>query len=83
MHSLHQASVNGAGRARAGVQQRRAGLKVSPCAASNKPSGSLEERIASGEFTDAGSTKERLTRPLRRALAADPTGLGVCGVALP
>ncbi|KAL4447666.1 hypothetical protein ABPG75_004885 [Micractinium tetrahymenae] len=37
---------------------------------------SLEERIASGEFTDAGSTKERLTRPLRRALAKDPVGPG-------
>ncbi|KAI3429441.1 hypothetical protein D9Q98_005535 [Chlorella vulgaris] len=37
---------------------------------------SLEERIASGEFTDAGSTKERLTRPLRRVLARDPVGPG-------
>ena len=38
--------------------------------------GSLEERIAAGEFTDAGSTKERLTRPLRRILAKDPIGPG-------
>ena len=36
----------------------------------------LEARIASGEFTDAGSTKERLTRPLRRLLAKDPLGPG-------
>lgn len=43
---------------------------------------SLEDRIASGEFTDAGSTKERLTRPLRRLLAKDPLGPGArrgCG----
>lgn len=38
--------------------------------------GSLEDRIAAGEFTDAGSTKERLTRPLRRVLAKDPIGPG-------
>jgi hypothetical protein len=38
--------------------------------------GSLDDRIASGEFTDAGSTKERMTRPLRKALASDPTGFG-------
>jgi hypothetical protein len=37
---------------------------------------SLDERIASGEFDDSGSTKERLTRPLRRALAKDPLGPG-------
>ncbi|GLC45871.1 hypothetical protein PLESTB_001447900 [Pleodorina starrii] len=32
----------------------------------------LDERIESGEFTDAGSTKEKLTRPLRQALAKEP-----------
>lgn len=37
---------------------------------------SLDERIASGEFSDVGSTKERLTRPLRRTLAKDPVGIG-------
>jgi hypothetical protein len=36
----------------------------------------LASRIESGEFTDSGSTKEKLTRPVRRALANDPTGLG-------
>lgn len=39
---------------------------------------SCVQRIASGEFTDAGSTKERLTRPIRRALAKDPVGPGAC-----
>lgn len=49
----------------------------------NKPGGKrklgqdLDDRIASGEFSDVGSTKERLTRPLRKALAADPIGPGV------
>ena len=28
------------------------------------------------QFTDRGSTKERLTRPLRKALAKDPVGPG-------
>lgn len=32
----------------------------------------LDARIESGEFTDEGSTKEKLTRPLRQALAKDP-----------
>eukprot|EP00879_Flechtneria_rotunda_P004614 GHRR01004870.1.p1 GENE.GHRR01004870.1~~GHRR01004870.1.p1 ORF type:complete len:511 (+),score=151.20 GHRR01004870.1:254-1786(+) len=38
--------------------------------------GSLDERILSGEFTDSGSTKERLTRPIRKFLAKDPVGVG-------
>ncbi len=37
---------------------------------------SLDERILSGEFTDSGSTKEKITRPLRKLLAKDPVGLG-------
>ncbi|KXZ44112.1 hypothetical protein GPECTOR_73g633 [Gonium pectorale] len=32
----------------------------------------LDARIESGEFTDAGSTKEKITRPLRQALAKEP-----------
>ena len=36
----------------------------------------LDDRIASGEFTDAGSTKEKLTRPIRKLLAQDPVGPG-------
>jgi beta-ring hydroxylase len=36
----------------------------------------LDSRIASGEFSDAGSTKEKVTRPVRKALAQDPTGVG-------
>jgi len=37
---------------------------------SRKAGASLDERIASGEFTDAGSTKEQLTRPVRKALSS-------------
>lgn len=37
----------------------------------------LEARIAAGEFGDTGgSTKEKITRPVRRFLANDPLGLG-------
>jgi beta-ring hydroxylase len=36
----------------------------------------LEERIASGEFDDSGSTKEKITRPVRKLLAKDPVGPG-------
>eukprot|EP00877_Chromochloris_zofingiensis_P008598 jgi/Chrzof1/3992/Cz13g16110.t1_CYP97A1[v5.2] len=51
------------------------------CASSDDPSKAgkstnLDERIFSGEFTDSGSTKERLTRPVRKLLAQDPTGIG-------
>jgi hypothetical protein len=42
-----------------------------------KPLGeNLDQRILSGEFTDAGSTKEKLTRPVRKLLAQDPVGAG-------
>ena len=37
---------------------------------------SLDERIASGEFDDSGSTKEKMTRPLRKMLAKEPLGIG-------
>lgn len=37
----------------------------------------LEARIASGEF-GVGSGKEDITKPLRQALASDPTGTGTC-----
>ena len=37
---------------------------------------SLDERISSGEFTDVGSTKDRLIRPIRELLARDPFGPG-------
>lgn len=41
------------------------------------PSGSnLDARISSGEFTDAGSTKEKLSRPVRQLLAKDKLGPG-------
>jgi hypothetical protein len=36
----------------------------------------LDDRILSGEFSDTGSTKEQLTRPIRKALAEDPVGIG-------
>jgi hypothetical protein len=42
----------------------------------------LGNRILSGEFTDSGSTKEKLTRPVRKFLAQDPTGIGEWGVAV-
>lgn len=38
----------------------------------------INSRILSGEFTDSGSTKEKLTRPIRKALAQDPVGIGRC-----
>lgn len=38
----------------------------------------INSRILSGEFTDSGSTKEKLTRPIRKALAQDPVGIGEC-----
>lgn len=41
-----------------------------------KKADDLSERILSGEFTDSGSTKEKLTRPVRKLLAQDPVGLG-------
>ena len=41
-----------------------------------KATSSLDDRIAAGEFSDVGSTKERMTRPLRRILAQDPVGIG-------
>ena len=37
----------------------------------------LGERILSGEFTDAGSTREKLTRPVRRLFAKNKRGPGI------
>ncbi len=42
-------------------------------------SSALDDRIAAGEFSDVGSTKERMTRPLRKVLAQDPVGIGEQG----
>jgi hypothetical protein len=42
----------------------------------NARQGTLDDRILSGEFTDAGSTKDKITRPFRKALAQDPLGPG-------
>jgi hypothetical protein len=48
-----------------------------PIISLGKPKGQdLDERISSGEFTDYGSTKEKLTRPVRKVLAQDPVGIG-------
>lgn len=44
-----------------------------------KPGQNLDARIESGEFTDAGSTKEKLTRPVRQILAKDPVVGRTCG----
>lgn len=43
----------------------------------DRKGGSLEDRIASGEFGKSKLTKERALRPVRRALAKDPIGPGV------
>ena len=50
---------------------------------SNSVPSALEERIMSGEFTSAGSSKEQLSRPVRRALAKAPLGLGEQRTLLP
>jgi len=42
----------------------------------NNSQSDLDDRIMSGEFTDSGSTKEKLTRPIRKMLAKDPLGPG-------
>ena len=42
----------------------------------DKSGGSLDVRIMRGEFTDDGSTKERITRPIRKVLAKDRAGPG-------
>lgn len=49
----------------------------SPFKGSKKYGENLDDRIASGEFDDSGSTKEKLTRPLRKILAKDPLGPGM------
>ena len=36
----------------------------------------LDARIKAGVYSDVGSTKDRLSRPLRRVLAKDPIGPG-------
>ena len=36
----------------------------------------LDARIRAGVYSDTGSTKDRLSRPLRRVLAKDPIGPG-------
>lgn len=48
----------------------------SPKSSSPETGDALGDRILSGEFTDEGSTKERLTRPVRKFLAKDPIGPG-------
>ena len=42
----------------------------------DRKGGSLEDRILSGEFSNQGSTKEKVLRPIRQALAKDPLGPG-------
>jgi len=42
----------------------------------NNSQSDLDDRIMSGEFTDSGSTKEKITRPIRKMLAKDPLGPG-------
>ena len=57
-------------------QIRHANNGSSPEASTSYDSGDLGERILSGEFTEEGSTREKLTRPIRKALAKDPIGPG-------
>ncbi len=52
------------------------GVKPAAPSMGQAKSEDLDERIMSGEFTDQGSTKEKLTRPIRKALAKDPVGIG-------
>ena len=68
-------------RAAAPLQQRaQRNVRLQPgsvrCGAGDESDSDLDSRISSGEFTDAGSTKERLTRPIRKLLAKDPVGPG-------
>jgi hypothetical protein len=66
------------------IRQLSTSHKVLVAAAGNGPvdnedrkkADDLSERILSGEFTDSGSTKEKLTRPVRKLLAQDPVGVG-------
>ena len=51
------------------------GLDAAPGGLPQPPAG-LDARILAGEFGDDGSTKERLSRPLRKLLARDRIGIG-------
>jgi hypothetical protein len=54
------------------------GLKDAP-AAVKEDKDDLAERILSGQYGDVGSTKEKMTRPMRKALAQAPAGAGGAG----
>jgi hypothetical protein len=58
--------------------EEKKGLRMVVSAKGNRDAeeASLDERIASGEFDDSGSTKEKMTRPLRKLLAKEPLGIG-------
>lgn len=58
--------------------EKKRGLRMVVSAKGNRDAeeASLDERIASGEFDDSGSTKEKMTRPLRKLLAKEPLGIG-------
>lgn len=72
----------GGGRARAGRRGAGAVARAAPPTppeAEGPGGASLEDRIASGEFSTGGprlSKKERLTRPLRKLAAVDRQGGG-------
>lgn len=59
---------------------RRRPRCVVACAAGDKDSkdamDSLAERIASGQYSQSGSKKEKLTRPARKLLSKDRIGPG-------
>jgi len=65
---------------RADEKTRESRLVVNAKGSRDTEEVSLNERIASGEFDDSGSTKEKMTRPLRKMLAKEPFGIGALGV---
>ena len=75
--SLPQAQSNGNGNG-AGNGKSKALISSNNGVLLDRKGGSLEDRISSGEFSDQGSTKEKLLRPVRQALAKDPFGPGMC-----
>lgn len=70
--SAPQVSSNGNG-----VSNGRSVISSNNGVVLDRKGGSLEDRILSGEFSNQGSTKEKVLRPVRQALAKDPLGPGM------
>lgn len=73
--TLPPTSSNGNGATALPDPPERPGLDAIGDTGSRVPG--LDERILSGEFTDAGSTKERWSRPVRKWLAKDRLTFGI------